>query len=170
MFHLNNPAAQGMVAATLFGLLVLATPSWAASGDQTAQATPAAEKEHHGRKPRAERVEDRIKTLHDKLGITPQQEPQFGAVAQVMRDNAAATDAAIQKRHENTATMTAVEDLKAYQQIADTHSQGLQKLIPAFETLYASLSDEQKKTADDLFGHPHGGRHHHGKRQAKNKE
>ena len=27
----------------------------------------------------------------------------------------------------------------------------MQKLVPAFQTLYGSLSDQQKKTADQMF-------------------
>jgi hypothetical protein len=36
--------------------------------------------------------------------------------------------------------------------MADTHAQGLEKLIPAFEALYDSMSDVQKKKADAIFG------------------
>jgi hypothetical protein len=58
----------------------------------------------------------------------------------------------IQSRVQNAKTMTAVDDLRAYQGIADAHAEGLKKLIPAFEALYASMSDEQKKNADAVFG------------------
>jgi hypothetical protein len=56
--------------------------------------------------------------------------------------------------------MTAVDNLKTYEAIADAHAEGLQKLVPAFETLYASMSEAQKKNADEVFnrsrhhGHP----------------
>ena len=103
------------------------------------------------------RVEAHIKRLHDQLKITSAEEPQWGGVAQAMRDNARQMQDAIAQRRDARG-MTAVDDLKAYQAIADTHAQGLEKLLPAFQTLYDSMSDEQKKTADAIFSKD---RHHH---------
>jgi predicted small secreted protein len=97
------------------------------------------------------RVEARIKSLHDRLKITSAEEPQWSGVAQAMRDNARQMQGAIEQRRE-ARNMTAVDDLKAYQLMADTHAQGLEKLIPAFEALYDSMSDVQKKKADAIFG------------------
>jgi ERCC4-related helicase len=97
------------------------------------------------------RVEARIKSLHDRLKITGAEEPQWNGVAQAMRDNAGQMQQAMQQRQQSR-SMSAVDDLKAYQAIAEAHAQGLQKLIPAFQTLYDSLSDAQKKQADALFG------------------
>jgi periplasmic protein CpxP/Spy len=166
MLKINNPAARGMAAATLLGALLVAGPLYAAApapapGAAPAATTPAPQdvEPAAGKPSRADRVETRIKTLHDKLGITAAQEASFGAVAQAMRDNAAANAAASEKHREGKGSMTAVEELRSYQEVMETHAQGLQKLIPAFETLYASLSDGQKKTADELFAHQPG-RHH----------
>ena len=47
--------------------------------------------------------------------------------------------------------MTAVDDLKTYQKIAQAHVDGLKNLIASFETLYAAMPDTQKKIADDVF-------------------
>ena len=162
MIQLIRPAARGIAAAGLIGTALLAGPAWAASFQATspvllAQADTAAktgEGKHH-RMP-TDRVEARIKSLHDRLKITAAQETQWAAVADAMRDNARTMDAAIQQR-ETAKAMTAVDDLKAYQAIADAHAQGLQKLIPAFDALYASMSDDQKKNADAVFSR---GRHH----------
>lgn len=96
------------------------------------------------------RVEARIKSLHERLKITAAEEPQWSGVAQAMRDNAGQMQQAMQQRRQS-AGMSAVDDLKAYQTIAETHVRGLQKLIPAFQTLYDSLSDGQKTRADALF-------------------
>ena len=35
----------------------------------------------------------------------------------------------------------------------DAHADGIKKFTPAFETLYVSMSDAQKKDADALFRH-----------------
>jgi periplasmic protein CpxP/Spy len=96
------------------------------------------------------RVEARIKSLHDRLKITSAEEPQWSGVAQAMRDNAQQMQAAVEQRRQ-ARSMTAVDDLKAHQTITNAHAQGLAKLIPAFQTLYDSLSDDQKKLADAIF-------------------
>ncbi len=133
------------LAAVLLAFMVLASPSpaRAASGDQgpsTSVATPP-----------SDRVEARIKELHTKLNITPAQEEQWNKVAQAMRDNAKAMEPLIKARLEKASTMTAIDDLKSYSEIADAHADGLKKFIPAFEPLYAGMSDAQKKSADMLF-------------------
>ena len=98
-----------------------------------------------------DRAEARIKDMHAKLKITPAQEDQWAKITQEMRDNAKSMDALTQKRLANAKTMTAVEDLKSYAEIADAHANGIKKFIPLFETLYAGMSDAQKKEADALF-------------------
>jgi predicted small secreted protein len=100
------------------------------------------------------RVEARIKSLHDRLRVTSAQEPQWSAVAQTMRDNAREMQEAIAQRQQARG-LTAVDDLKAFEVIADTHSQGLEKLIPAFQALYDTMSDDQKRNADAIFSKRH---------------
>jgi Spy/CpxP family protein refolding chaperone len=131
------------VAAVLFTFMVLASPARAASGDQGPATSVAA--------PPSDRVEARIKELHTKLNITPAQEAQWNNVAQAMRDNAKTMEPLIKARLEKARTMTAIDDLKSYSAIADAHADGLKKFIPAFEPLYAGMSDAQKKSADTLF-------------------
>ena len=99
----------------------------------------------------AETLDGRISRLHDTLHITDVQAAQWDAVAQVMRDNEKAAAELVKEKRQNEATMTAVDDLRAYQQIAEAHAEGVKKLAAAFETLYASLSPEQKAAADDAF-------------------
>ena len=98
----------------------------------------------------ADRVESRIKSLHDHLKITSAQEPQWNAVAQVMRENAHSIDSVVQQRYQ-TPDMTAVDDLKAYEAIQEVHIKNVQRLIPPFQALYDTLSPDQKKAADDAF-------------------
>jgi hypothetical protein len=47
--------------------------------------------------------------------------------------------------------MTAVENLRSFQKLAQAHADGLNNLGAAFESLYADMSDEQKKNADAVF-------------------
>jgi periplasmic protein CpxP/Spy len=102
---------------------------------------------------RDDAVEKHIDQLHDALKITPAQEAQWNEVAATMRDNAKAMDRAIDKRAASAATATAIDDLKAYQDIAQTHANGVAKLATAFSGLYSSMSDDQKKAADAAFSH-----------------
>ena len=96
-------------------------------------------------------VERRIADLHSRLHITPQQSQQWDQFAQVMRDNAHEMDQIYQARAEKLGSMTAVDNMQSYAQIEQQRAQDVQKLVPAFQTLYVSLSDQQKKAADEMF-------------------
>jgi periplasmic protein CpxP/Spy len=96
-------------------------------------------------------VERRIADLHSRLHITPQQSQQWDQFAGVMRDNAKAMDAIYQQRAEKLTSMNAVDNMQSFAQIEQERAQDMQKLVPAFQTLYGSLSDQQKKTADQMF-------------------
>jgi protein CpxP len=98
-----------------------------------------------------ERVEQRIKQLHSQLQITPAEQPQWDQFAQVMHENARDMDQAFMQRSQKFPTMNAVENMRSYEQIAGDHTQRLQKLIPAFENLYNTMPDQQKRLADQVF-------------------
>jgi hypothetical protein len=68
-----------------------------------------------------------------------------------MRENAKEMDALTKDRAENTKNMNAVEQMKFHSQITASRLAQQKKLIPAFEALYAGLSDEQKKITDTIF-------------------
>jgi hypothetical protein len=102
---------------------------------------------------KVDRTEARIKELHARLKITPEQEELWNNVTRVMRDDAKTMEALIKARSEQEGAMTAVDDLKSYGAIAEAHADYLKKFIPVFEPLYASMSDAQKKNANLLF-HP----------------
>lgn len=99
-----------------------------------------------------QRVEERIKDMHAKLKITSAQEELWGKVAQIMRDNETQMDALIKTRVEK-ANMSAIDDLNSYGDIADAHADSIKKFTPIFKSLYDSMPDAQKKTADDVFRH-----------------
>ncbi|HLI21554.1 MAG TPA: Spy/CpxP family protein refolding chaperone [Stellaceae bacterium] len=104
-------------------------------------------------KPRSDaQVEARIKQLHSQLKITKDQENDWGAVAQDMRDNAQQMASLLQDRAAaKSKPMTAVDNLKNYEQIVDAQADGLKKITPDFEKLYDEMSPAQKKTADTIF-------------------
>lgn len=97
------------------------------------------------------RVEQHITELHRQLHITAAEEPQWSAFAQVMRENAAHMEQAFQSRAQQGANMNALDDLRSYAAVAQAHAEDMQRLLPAFEALYGSLSPQQRKTADEVF-------------------
>jgi periplasmic protein CpxP/Spy len=156
----SAPFARSAAIAALMAATMLPSPLTATRADtatnaaiQLAQAggaqSPAGRGATEGQ---GETVEQRITTLHTALKITPSQEPLWNAVAQAMRENAAAMDKIVaQARATPPQNMTAVEDLKMYQKFAQAHIDGLKNLIVSFEKLYAAMPDAQKKITDDVF-------------------
>ncbi|MGO9454912.1 MAG: Spy/CpxP family protein refolding chaperone [Candidatus Binataceae bacterium] len=96
-------------------------------------------------------VEARIEKLHRRLHITDAQKTQWDNLAQVMRDNAQAMADLQKQRASDAKSMNAVEVVKSYSEVIQAHEDGMKKFIPAFEDLYNSMSDAQKKTADSMF-------------------
>jgi periplasmic protein CpxP/Spy len=142
MLHLSPRFSSAFAATAILGAVLFALPSAAmaqASPAPAAKASP------------ADPTEMRIKSLHDAMQITAVQEPQWQAVAEVMRDNAKTTRALVEERLAKAKTMTAIDDLHSYEAIVEAHAAGIKKFADAFEPLYASLSDAQKKRADKAF-------------------
>ena len=104
-------------------------------------------------------VEGRIAFLKAELKITDAQQPQFDKVAAAMRDNAAAMRQAFESmRPSGDTPPNAVQRLEMRAKFAALRAQASQRTLDAFKPLYDSLSDEQRKTADELLGHFHGRR------------
>ncbi|QWF69410.1 Spy/CpxP family protein refolding chaperone [Methylomonas paludis] len=113
-----------------------------------------------------EKVEVRIKDMHDNLSINPAQEVLWAKVAETMQEDAKVMDKLTQARADHAKDMTAIDDLKSYAEITTAHADGIKNLIPVFSALYDSMSDEQKKAADTLFRHVD---HKHGHKKPADK-
>ncbi|HVE07068.1 MAG TPA: Spy/CpxP family protein refolding chaperone, partial [Paraburkholderia sp.] len=74
-----------------------------------------------------ERVEERISYLHTQLKITPQQETQWNAFADVMRNNGETMGKLFEERRANK-NISALDDMKQYADIAQAHADGTKKL------------------------------------------
>jgi cob(I)alamin adenosyltransferase len=96
-------------------------------------------------------AEAQIKKLQCTLNITEAQKELWNNFTQVMRENAKEMDAFTMERAEKTETMNSLERMKFHRQITETHLDHLQNLIPPFEALYASMSDQQKNITDVIF-------------------
>jgi periplasmic protein CpxP/Spy len=123
-----------------------------------------------GATPREARVEQRIASLHSQLKITPAQEGQWNAFAEVMRENGATMGDRYRQRAATAKSQSALDNMTQYADLAQAHADGVKKLVTAFEPLYNSLSPEQKKLADAAFREGMGGEHQHrtrGKKEEK---
>lgn len=98
-----------------------------------------------------ENVEGRIKKLHADLRITAAQEAQWTPVAEMMRDNAKTMTDLREQQDADRKMVGAVDELKSYAAVIDAHADSVRKFIPVFQSLYDSMSDAQKKTADTVF-------------------
>ena len=109
------------------------------------------------------RIDQRITQMHQRLKITAEQQPAWDGFAQAMRDNVTSIEQAYKGRRASVATMSAPDNMRNFAQIEQNRADGIQKLAASFQTLYDTMSDDQKKTADTMFSH-YGD---HGSRQTK---
>jgi len=146
--------------ALLVGLggLTAAAPAFAqtaAPAPGTATPAPTATPPMHEHHRSAEQfVAGRIAFLKAELKITPQQEAQWNKVAEAMRLNAKAIDAARAQKVEGP--RTAVQALEARNRFADTMAKNTERMLTAFRPLYQNLTPDQQKMADEILaGHFH---------------
>ena len=137
---------------------------------------PSAAREHsahvrHTSRMPSERVEARLAYVKTALKITDAQAPQWDAFANVVRKHAQQADQRMQERRarreqakgaERTRP-TAIERLERRQQFMTVALARSNEMLAVQKPLYAALSTEQKRVADELFaprfkrGHHHGG-------------
>ena len=164
MTHVVGSVARAVFAAGLLSTLAAPVPAATAAPNQFAQASPApaapaapvqpAARSHRVMHSvghtRTQLVEIMISNMRTRLHITQAEQPQFDAVADVMRANAKAMETLLADRAHDT-DRSAVASVRWYGRLTDAHAAGLKNFAPAFETLYATLSESQRKTADAMF-------------------
>ena len=152
-YHIAFPTALVIVMVAFLSTIFFANtnPSFAASGKKKSPAIARTSAVVH--------TEAQIKQLQDELNITKNQEALWNNLTAVMRDNAKDMDALTKDRAENRKTMNAVEHMKFHSQITENGLNQQKKFLPPFEALYASMSDEQKKTTDTIFQTGKHGKH-----------
>lgn len=96
------------------------------------------------------RVDDHIRDLHGRLVITPAQEPLWADFTAIMRQNALAMEHS-HRDQQATGTPSAVTALRGYATLSRLHADNVDRLLPAFEALYNTLSPDQRTTADHIF-------------------
>jgi periplasmic protein CpxP/Spy len=110
-------------------------------------------------------IDGRIAFLKAELKITPAQEPQWEKVAQALRQNSEERRKSFEQARatDRTQPPTALQHLEAMARMSAIRAQQTDRVLVAFRPLYDSLSDEQKKAADELMSpHRHGPGHFRG--------
>lgn len=170
--------------ASAVGLTLLA----AGGGFAFAQMKPGHENQgrgmmHHAMEhPRGERadfrpgrhIEGRIAFLKAELKITDAQAPAFDKFAEAIRVSTKEAQALYEARKPpappaagqapvERPPLTALERIERRAEGAQVMAASSQRMLDAFKPLYASLTDDQKKTADELVARFAGGPGGHGK-------
>ena len=105
----------------------------------------------------AEHVEGRLAFLKTELKITGAQLPLWNAFAEAVRANAKAMEGTMQGGMMGTSQSASLpEKLAMREKMMTAHLDALRKLKAAVDPLYAALSHEQKKIADELMMGPMG--------------
>jgi len=104
----------------------------------------------------ARHVEGRLAFLKTELKITDAQLPLWNAVADAMRANAKTMGDMAGGMMGGSETATLPDKLAMRDKMMTAHLEALRKFKAAVDPLYAALSDEQKKTADELLIGPMG--------------
>ena len=104
----------------------------------------------------AKYIEGRLAFLKTELKITDAQLPLWNAFAQAMRDDASTMQAMPHPMMEMNKAATLPDKLAARQTILTARLEAVRKLKAAADPLYAALTADQKKTADDIMLSPMG--------------
>jgi periplasmic protein CpxP/Spy len=97
--------------------------------------------------------DEQFTQLKQRLAITPPQEAKFAALVAAMQQNTATRDAFV-ARNPPSVQRDALQELRVQAEAASLDARGLQRLLPAFQALYLSLSPQQKAAADQAFAPP----------------
>jgi protein CpxP len=166
---MNKLLISTLVAA---GLAVSAVPVLSQEASPAAKEPRAAQKsQRQARALPSERVESRITELKSALKITAAQEPQWSAFADTLRKQARAGDDRVKAHRARAdkgaqpAPVTAIQRLEQRQAFMKEASARMDEILATARPLYAALSPEQQKIADDLMAQRgHGGRDGHRQR------
>jgi hypothetical protein len=150
-----NPRRAARLRALTGAVLMLSLGVAAASATAQTANRPAQAQSQAGQKPGAAQpagdpVEAQLGEIKKRLNITAAQQSQFDQFASTVKQNAQAMEALMQKAGQS-AERNAVEGLRTAADFAQTEADNLKRLVPALDALYASFTDQQKRTADQLF-------------------
>ncbi len=157
---MNKSILSTIVSVTLAAAAPLAMAQSANPSAEGPQARHHAQQYHESQRAfrlPSERMEARLAYLKTALKITDAQQPQWNAFADTLRKHAREMDERIQARRSQMQQRpqevqpTAIERLERRQARLATASARLNETLAAARPLYAALSPEQQKVADELL-------------------
>lgn len=173
MCHLVRPVLQKCAAAALLGGIAFLCLRPAVSRAQGAGSEPSVSTAHPAQgndtqsgsankstpenrpgQPAFDPFEARIKYLHNRLRITPAQQPLWASLVQVMRENEKSMASVLKERFQAAKTGNAIDALNADSRVGEAQLEALKKFTAAFQALYDSLTIDQKKIADAILRQP----------------
>jgi len=164
--------AAGFAVATA-PLTMAQTANSPADGPQVRHHAQRHQHEQHASRLPGERIEARIAYLKTALKITDAQQPQWNAFADTLRKQAREMDQRIQARRSQKAQgpkhakPTAIERLEFRQERLAASAARLNETLTVAKPLYAALTPEQQKVADELLAaRRHGMFQHKGRHRA----
>ena len=151
VIHQGRPATLRALAGAVL-MLSLGVAADGATAQTVNRPAPAQAQSPAGQKPGAAQpagdpVEAQLGDIKKRLNITAAQQSQFDQFANIVKQNAA-DDGRADAEGGQSAEQSAVEGLRNAASFAQTEADNLKRLVPALEGLYASLTDQQKRTAD----------------------
>jgi LTXXQ motif family protein len=153
MMNLGRAALRTFpaVAAALFALATIAPLVSPAAQGQTNP--PTAKVQHAVNVGPDPYTEGQIAFLKAALDVTPAQEAQWDKVAGALRENGRETQQLYDKLPSDpTQPQTAVQRAELQLESAELGAKEAKRFLDAFRPFYASLSADQKATADELLG------------------
>ena len=114
--------------------------------------------DHYSSKNMSGRIDKQLGKLHDELNITSAQTPEWERFATTVRVEAQASAERFRNLHDNSSsgqTLTAIDRMERMQNMLEADANSKRSVIAASKSLYAVLSDSQKKTADRLMTDMH---------------
>jgi LTXXQ motif family protein len=156
----SPPAATGTPSPTTQGMPMQGMPMGSMPGASGGMPMMGMMQMMMGQSGMAGHVEGRIAFLKTELKITDAQLPLWNAVADAIRttakDMAGMPNGMSMMQSMMQSSGTLPEKLAAREKTMAAHLEALRKLKAAVEPLYPALSDDQKKTADQLMIGPMG--------------
>ena len=92
----------------------------------------------------------RVRELHDRLRITDAEQPQWRAFADAMMENARHM-ASLHAEQGDAIPPSAPADMRQYAAVAQAHAEDTQRLLAPLEQLYAVMTPDQRRVADETF-------------------
>ena len=119
---------------------------------------------HHGRghargmamicsERRDQRIEHGLAFVEGFVNFTPEQTTAWSELTDVVRAGSASIGEKCEELEKTGMPESAPDRLQRFETLASTGLGILQRIRPAFERFYATLSDKQKKAVDDLISH-----------------